>query len=70
MNLKYPNNKQNTFESLSILGFEPYFNNFVTVGYINHINKIIRPAFGYFYPHKYGRRLKAKAKKIGYNFTN
>lgn len=56
--------------SFNILGFEPYFNEYVTVGYINHKNKTIKPSFGYFAPHKYGNSLKRKAKKIGYNFSN
>lgn len=52
-----------------ILGFEPFFNSFVKVGIINHKDKIIRATFGYFAPHKYGKRLKAKAKKLNYTFV-
>jgi hypothetical protein len=58
----------NSFGKLEVLGFEPYFNSFVKVGSINHEKKIIRPSFGYFAPHKYGKRLKAKAKKLNYTF--
>lgn len=53
-----------------IEGFEPYFNTFVWVGRINHAKKEISPSHGYFYPHNYGKRMKAKAKKLGYTFKN
>lgn len=51
-------------------GWEPYFNKPVWVGYIDHEAQTIRPAFGYFFPHKYGKRMKAKAKRMGYKFFN
>ena len=66
--LKVLTTKKDYEYSFDILGFEPYFNDFVVVGTINHNTKRIRPTHGYFYPHKYGKRMKAMAKKLNYTF--
>ena len=68
-NLKFTETKNEGCKSTIVLGFEPFFIDFVTVGYVNHEDKIIKPAFGYFAPHKYGKRLKAHAKKLNYTFN-
>lgn len=52
-----------------IMGFEPYFNEMVWVGTIDHDKKEIKPTHGYFAPHLYGKRMRAKARSMGYKYT-
>lgn len=52
-----------------ILGFEPYFGKDVTIAFINHDQKTIRPAHGYFPPHRYGKESRKFAKDLGYKFV-
>jgi hypothetical protein len=68
LNYKFGKVKHSENNSIMIGGFEPYFNEFVWVGTINHENKTIRANFGYFYPHKYGKEMKNCAKSMNYKF--
>ena len=70
-----PLNEDGKFMGLNIIGdkimgYEPYFEKDVIVASINNQNKEIRPAHGYFMPHKYGVISKKYADSIGYNFNN
>jgi len=40
------------------------------VAVINHERKTIRPAHGYYPPHKTGKKTKKYAKKIGYEYLD
>ena len=70
-----PLNEDSEFMGLNIIGdkimgYEPYFDKDVIVASINNKNKEIRPAHGYFIPHKYGVISKKYADSIGYDFNN
>lgn len=58
------------FEGEKIMGFEPYFNDFVRIATIDSEMKEVRPAHGYFYPHYYGKITKKWSLENGYNFNN
>jgi hypothetical protein len=53
-----------------ILGYEPAFGMDVITAFINHEARTIRPAHGYFAPHRYGKENTKYAKEIGYKFIN
>jgi hypothetical protein len=53
-----------------IMRYELYFNKFVATAFIDHKNKEIRPAHGYFYPNNYGKLNKKIADKLKYVFNN
>ena len=53
-----------------ILGYEPYFKENVVVATIDHKEKEIRPAHGYFFPHPIGKTSKRYARRLGYTFNN
>ena len=63
---EYPYDKKN----IIIYGYEPYFQRNVEVGFIMPDKKVIKPSHGYFFPHPYGKKMKAVAKKIGFVFDN
>lgn len=51
-----------------ILGYEPYFGKDVTIAFVNHEQRTIRPAHGYFPPHRYGNQTRKFAKELGYDY--
>ena len=53
-----------------ILGFEPYFKDFVTVAHIDRNNNEIRPTHGYFPEHPYGKLTKKYAKENGFKYNS
>lgn len=53
-----------------IFAYEPSFKKDVIVAHINKEKKEIHPAHGYFMPHKYGKKCKKYADKLGYTFNN
>ena len=63
-------NKAMIVQAQFILGWEPYFNKDVRIASIDHMSKEIRPCHGYFFPHPWGKKVKAYAKKLGYTFNN
>jgi len=62
INVKIWNNK--------ILGYEPFFKENITIAIIDHDQKEVRPAHGYFFPHPLGLISKRYARILGYNFNN
>jgi hypothetical protein len=64
------NAKLNESNPNEIMGYEPYFGKDVITGFINHESKTIRPAHGYFPPHRYGVENRKYAKDLGYNFIS
>lgn len=52
-----------------ILGYEPALGFDVTTAFINHSTRTIRPAHGYFPPHRYGKENQKYAKELGYTFN-
>lgn len=52
-----------------ILGYEPALGVDVTIAFINHGSKSIRPCHGYFPPHRYGKETQKYAKELGYTYN-
>ena len=67
---KYKLEKSLFSDSVIIMRYECYFNKFVATAFIDHKNKEIRPAQGYFYPNNYGKLNKKIANKLKYIFNN
>lgn len=55
--------------SFWIMGYEPYFHKDVFIARIHEATKEIRPCHGYFCPHPYGKKVKAFARRNGYNYS-
>ena len=60
--------EDNNYGGKNLLGYEPYFEEDVTVASFSEKDKIVRPSQGYFYPNPMAKRVIRWAKKNGYEF--
>jgi ppGpp synthetase/RelA/SpoT-type nucleotidyltranferase len=61
--------EDNNYGGKNLLGYEPYFEEDVTVASFSEKDKIVRPSQGYFYPNPMAKRVISWAKKNGYEFV-